>query len=342
MSQTTSIGIGAKLTGAIAFITLITILLIIFTTLTLSNQKDDSTVVNIAGRQRMLSQKMSKDAMAIKAGVAVTESRDSLKDAHDLFQKSLQGLVNGNQTLGLPPTVDTQTLAQMRKVESLWNVFSNEIQILVNPNSSTDAINKAAKNIQKTNINLLTTMNKAVGMYAATSYKKITTLTTYLYIGGAITIIMTFLIWLLINQSIVKPLRAILNMVKGMDNGDLDQRLNQKSGDEIGQLATRMDQFADSLKNEIISAFNHLADGDFSFKAKGLISKPLTQANQGISDTLQMVLQSSQKIASDTMQVSATSTSLADGATKQAAALEEISASMQEMNEQTIAVMPKQ
>jgi len=46
-------------------------------------------------------------------------------------------------------------------------------------------------------------------------------------------------------------------------------------------------------------------------------------------------LQSSQKIASDTLQVSATSTSLADGATRQAAALEEISASMQEMNEQT-------
>ena len=335
MAQTKSVGIGAKLTGAIAAITLVTILLIIFTTSTLSNQKNDSTVINIAGRQRMLSQKMSKDAMTIKAGIAITESRSSLKAAHDLFQNSLQGLINGNQTLGLPATNDAPTLAQMRKVETLWNAFSSEIQTVINPSSSADAINKAAATIQKTNINLLTTMNKAVGMYAATSYKKVTTLTTYLYIGGAIAIILTILIWVAINRRIVRPLRAILNMVEGMDKGDLDQRLNQKCGDEIGQLACRMDLFADSLKNEILGAFNHLASGNFTFKASGLISSPLTQANQGISDTLQLVLQSSQKIASDTMQVSATSTSLADGATKQAAALEEISASMQEMNEQT-------
>ncbi|MCK5913728.1 MAG: HAMP domain-containing protein, partial [Desulfuromusa sp.] len=140
---------------------------------------------------------------------------------------------------------------------------------------------------------------------------------------------------LLINRKIVRPLRAVVEMVDGMGKGNLDKRLNLSQGDEIGQLAEDMDQFADSLKNEILTAFNRLADGDFTFEATGLIAKPLAQANQGISSTMQAVLQSSQKIASDTLQVSGTSTSLADGATKQAAALEEISASMHLMNEQT-------
>ncbi len=335
MSQTQSFGIGAKLTGAIAVITLITILMIIFTTTTLSNQKDDSTVINIAGRQRMLSQEMSKDAMAIKAGVTVNASRTALKEAHDLFETSLKGLISGNTKLNLPPTENQQILNQLRQVESIWNGFSDNVRIMINSSSSSEALNSAATEIMAKSVPLLQTMNKAVGMYATQSYEKVVSLTTYLYIGGAISIIITILVWLLINLKIVKPLRAILQMVMGMDNGDLDRRLNQKSADEIGQLASCMDQFADSLKNEIINAFNQLAVGNFTFKAKGLIAQPLTQANSGISETLQAVLQSSQKIASDTLQVSATSTSLADGATKQAAALEEISASMQEMNEQT-------
>ena len=335
MSQLKSIGLSAKLTGAICVITLISILLVSFTVITLKNQKDDSTVINVAGRQRMLSQKMSKEAMTIKAGLSVENFRTSLKKTHDLFDSSLKGLINGNNSMHLPPTRDTEILAQMHKVESLWKAFSTQIQIILNPSNNNEKINQATNTILSSNILLLGEMNKAVGMYAAQSQKKILTLTTSLYIGGIIVIIITFLVWLLINRKIVRPLRAVVQMVNGMNNGDLDHRLNMDQGDEIGQLANDMDQFADRLKNDIITAFHRLAEGDFTFVASGLIAKPLAEANQAVSETIQNVLQSSQKIASDTLQVSATSNSLADGATKQAAALEEISASMEEMNEQT-------
>ncbi|MDX2494938.1 MAG: methyl-accepting chemotaxis protein [Desulfuromusa sp.] len=335
MSQPKSIGLSAKLTGAICIITLITILLVLFSVITLKNQKNDSTVINIAGRQRMLSQKMSKEAMTIKAGLSVEKSRASLKETHDLFGNSLNGLINGNSGMHLPPTSDPEILAQIRKVESLWNNFSAQVKILLNSSNSNETIDQATEKILAGNIPLLQEMNKTVGMYAAQSQKKVARLTTSLYIGGIIVLIVTFLVWLLINRKIVRPLVAVVKMVNRMNNGDLDHRLNMNQGDEIGQLAGEMDQFADRLNNDILTAFHRLAEGDFTFVAEGLIAKPLAEANQGISETLQAVLQSSQKIASDTLQVSATSTSLADGATKQAAALEEISASMQEMSEQT-------
>ncbi|MEA3543919.1 MAG: methyl-accepting chemotaxis protein, partial [Thermodesulfobacteriota bacterium] len=335
MTQPKSIGLSAKLTSAICVITLISILLVAFTVITLKNQKDDSTVINIAGRQRMLSQKMSKEAMTIKAGLSVAKCRAGLKETHDLFETSLQGLINGDSSMNLPPTSDPEILAQMRKVESIWNNFSSQVQIVTNSNSNQDQIDQASYKILGSNVPLLKEMNKAVGMYAAQSQKKVTKLTGSLYVGGAIVIIITFFIWLLINRKIVRPLGAVVQMVNGMNNGDLDHRLNMSQGDEIGQLANNMDQFADRLKNDILTAFHRLAGGDFTFVADGLIAKPLAEANQSISETIQNVLRSSQKIASDTLQVSGTSNSLADGATKQAAALEEISASMQEMNEQT-------
>jgi len=335
MSQPKAIGLSAKLTGAICVITLITILLIIFSVITLNNQKNDSTVINIAGRQRMLSQKMSKEAVAIQAGLAVKKNRAELQKTHDLFGSSLAGLINGNSNMHIPPTTDPKILSQMNKVEALWKNFSTQIKIILNPASDHDTTTKAAEKIIATNVPLLKTMNKAVGMYAAQSQQKVVRLTLFLYAGGAIVLIVTFLIWLLINRKIVRPLRAVVHMVDEMGKGNLDQRLKLQPSDEIGQLACDMDRFADSLQNEILTAFNRLAEGDFTFKATGLIANPLAQANQGLSETIQAVLQSSQKIASDTLQVSATSTSLADGATKQAAALEEISASMHLMNQQT-------
>ncbi|MCD6582045.1 MAG: type IV pili methyl-accepting chemotaxis transducer N-terminal domain-containing protein [Desulfuromusa sp.] len=335
MSQPKSIGLSAKLTGAICVITLICILLVAFTVITLKNQKNDSTVINIAGRQRMLSQKMSKEAMTIKAGLSVEKSRTSLKETHDLFASSLNGLINGNNSMHLPPTIDPDILAQMRKVETLWKDFSTQVQVLLNAKGKSEKTILASEKIKNNNVTLLQEMNKAVGMYAAQSQKKVARLSTALYIGGVIVLVVTFLVWLLINRKIVRPLRSVVQMVDGMNNGDLDHRLNMNQGDEIGQLANDMDQFADRLKNDILTAFHRLAEGDFTFAADGLIAKPLAEANQAISSIIQNVLQSSQKIASDTLQVSGTSTSLADGATKQAAALEEISASMQEMNEQT-------
>ncbi len=335
MAQTKSIGLSAKLTGAICVITLISILLIIFSVITLKNQKDDSTVINVAGRQRMLTQKMSKEAMTIRAGLAVDKSRSALKETHDLFDTSLNALINGNSSMQIPATKDAEILAQLHKVEGLWNTFSDQIKVVMYSGSSAADINAATEKIMAGNIPLLKEMNKAVGMYAAQSQGKVVKLTASLYVGGVIILIATFLIWLLINRKIVRPLRAVVDMVDGMGKGDLDTRLNLEQGDEIGQLADDMDSFADSLKNEILTAFNRLAEGDFTFEASGLISAPLAQANKGLSETIRTVLQSSQKIASDTLQVSATSTSLADGATKQAAALEEISASMHLMNEQT-------
>ncbi len=150
-----------------------------------------------------------------------------------------------------------------------------------------------------------------------------------------ISILGLLIFFVLVRKNIINPISETAKKFQELNAGNLDARLTIRRRDEIGQLADSFNHFAATLKEEVLSAFHHLADGNFTFKASGLIAKPLADANQGLTETIQSVLQSSQKIASDTLQVSATSTSLADGATRQAAALEEISASMQEMNEQT-------
>ncbi|OEU71755.1 MAG: hypothetical protein BA864_02220 [Desulfuromonadales bacterium C00003093] len=335
MNKPSSFGLGARLTAAIAVITLVTIALVFSSVIVLNGQKNDSTVVNIAGRQRMLSQKMSKEAFTIQTGLAVPENRSSLQKTSVLFDSSLKALIVGNKQLNLPPTTDDKILSQMRQVENLWNKFSPHIKTFINAGSSDAAQNSAADYILKNNGALLKEMNKAVGMYEQSSRDKVAKLKGLLYAGGLISLIVTLLCRLMINRKVVKPVREVVEMVQGLEQGNLDKRLNMNRGDEIGQLATAMDRFAENLKSEILTAFDRLANGDFTFKATGLIAKPLAQANRGLTQGMQTIQNSSGSIASDAIQVAGTSASLADGATQQASALEEISASMTQMSEQT-------
>ena len=142
-------------------------------------------------------------------------------------------------------------------------------------------------------------------------------------------------IFYFVTLSVIRPVRKSMNLLIGLEQGDLSRRIETKRNDEVGVLAKALNRFADNLQGDVLEAFNRLAKGDFSFEARGLIAEPLKKACLGLSQTMKNVTESSEQITSGAVQVAETSSSLANGATQQAAALEEISASMVEMNEQT-------
>jgi nitrate/nitrite-specific signal transduction histidine kinase len=71
----------------------------------LAQQKHDAYVVNIAGRQRMLSQKLSKSALALASPsdpLSGDARRRELADVVKLWERSHLGLQVGNEQLQLP------------------------------------------------------------------------------------------------------------------------------------------------------------------------------------------------------------------------------------------------
>ncbi|WP_158261408.1 MULTISPECIES: ATP-binding protein [Pirellulaceae] len=71
----------------------------------LEQQSSDSTVINIAGRQRMLSQKITKLALQIDISDSPfekVEARNELRESLDLWETCHRGLQVGNEELGLP------------------------------------------------------------------------------------------------------------------------------------------------------------------------------------------------------------------------------------------------
>ncbi len=120
-------------------------------------KQQSGTIINLAGKQRMLTQKMSKEALFIAKGIDVDANKASLAKTVALFDKTLKGLVLGDESLKLPATTNKDILAQLQIVTDLWVPFKSAIE-----KGDLAAINKE-------NIPLLKNMNKAVGMYAKAS-----------------------------------------------------------------------------------------------------------------------------------------------------------------------------
>ncbi len=132
-------------------------------------KQQSGTVINLAGKQRMLTQKMSKEALFMAKGIDADANKASLIKTEELFDKTLKGLINGDKDLNLPKTGNKEILAQLDKVSKLWTSFKASIDKVVAGKSDKATLEAIAKE----NLPLLKNMNQAVGMYAKNSGSKL-------------------------------------------------------------------------------------------------------------------------------------------------------------------------
>lgn len=126
---------------------------------------DMGKVINLAGKQRMLTQKMSKEALLIAKGIDSAGNTENLKKTSALFDKTLTGLINGDADLGLEKTEDAAIVDQLSKVTAMWATFNESIQKVITGDISSATLQAIADQ----NVPLLKEMNAAVQMYAKAS-----------------------------------------------------------------------------------------------------------------------------------------------------------------------------
>lgn len=85
---------------------------------------NDATTMNVAGAQRMLSQKAAKEALLAGAGL---ENKDNVIITIKQFDDAHQALLNGNKERGINAIKDKQILAQLQKVDQLWKEYKGSI-----------------------------------------------------------------------------------------------------------------------------------------------------------------------------------------------------------------------
>lgn len=190
------------------------------------NQHADQDVINLAGRQPMLTQKYFKEYQTeafFSRSQGGEFGEDSFLKTKKVFDTTLDALINGGEApldlemtsfITIPPTQDSKIVSKLKEVKSLWNSAHDDLKMLaaVEPNSAEyiAAYDDACKSGNGT----MKAMNEAVGMYQVNSEGKMAmVLWTQ---AGAIGIVLLAIgfSWLWLSNPLIKLLNSITDKLK--------------------------------------------------------------------------------------------------------------------------------
>jgi two-component system nitrate/nitrite sensor histidine kinase NarX len=229
------------------------------TLVTLRAQATDALVINLAGRQRMLTQQISKAVL----GYVHNPSEDyeaELRQAIDLFDRTLTALSDGGGTLYaghtavLPAATDKAIRAQLAVVADLWGSFREDIKTL--QVGGADSAAQAVRDVELASPVILREMDRAVQLYEAAARTKLGRLRTIqaLFTFGAGGLVVAG--YLLTRRTIVHPLADLEQAARRIADGDLDSPVEVATGagSEVGKLAASLEdmrrELADSRQRQ--------------------------------------------------------------------------------------------
>ncbi len=122
----------------------------------------DSMLIDISGRQRMLTQKMSKESCMIWSGHGTAETAQALTGTMQMFEVSLMALRNGMDQAGIKAPPNDEIGAGLDVVIGHWNHVKPELEMVLA--STMDDSNFEADMFNSLNTTMVD-MNKVVGMY---------------------------------------------------------------------------------------------------------------------------------------------------------------------------------
>ncbi len=229
---------------------------VIYTIATLQQQRADSTVVNIAGRQRMLTQKFTKELFEDLALGKATTNSISGSETVKLFELSLQAMRNGGKTFAdlamtktivLPQNREPDIVEKLQDVEQLWAELQKAaLQVVAQKPGSNEFLENLAA-IRRLNLEALETMDRAVEIYAETSAQKIDSMINVEW--SMLLVMLPLGIWFsfVIGRAITRPLDLMVNITGRVAKGDISV------GDELGEIGSNdeMAALADSFQTMI-------------------------------------------------------------------------------------------
>jgi signal transduction histidine kinase len=188
----------------------------------------------------MLTQKMTKEVMFIANGF---DAREDIEKTQQLFERTLNGLIDGDNESGLPPAKTDEIRDQLMKVKGLWGKFKPDIIRAANGDLSI-----AGKTLYSSSLGILEEMDKAVRMMEEDSSKSIDRLRTYAVLAFIFSLFIAAGGLYYIGRNVISKLRETVDAAESLKEGDLSARIDTASQDEIGKLSSVFNEMAEALK----------------------------------------------------------------------------------------------
>ncbi len=148
---------------------------------------EDARSINLAGRQRMLSQRTAKALLAVESarakGLSASQDLAELRDAVSLFDATLQGFQHGailpsggGQPVFLKAAEGPVAVQALQQAQALWTPFQQALSQVLNGQANPATLQAASAYAQAHNLELLTLMNRLTSALEATASQRATTL----------------------------------------------------------------------------------------------------------------------------------------------------------------------
>ena len=242
----------------------------------LNDQQSDSTVINVAGRQRMLSQKLTKLALLLSEEENTAEKtnlKTDLKETLSLWEASHNGLLKGNDSLGLPGNNSETVIAMYQKIDPYYQTIRSASTSLINKieaNTKTHKISlkKDIAKVSKNEGNFLNLMDAIVNQYNLEASKKVDRLRNLelLLMAFTITVLLgefIFIFWpsaKFVKGTIRRLLASEKQALKSAFDADVLRENNEKSVKELRTLNQVMDRTLLFARINPDGAINHISE----------------------------------------------------------------------------------
>lgn len=177
-------------------------------------------------------------------------------------------------------------------------------------------------------------------------------ISTYLAIGSIIAMIILGIINVLfatriskaLTNIIITPIKELRNAMSEMRQGNLDIKVEYQSQDEFGELAADFNQSTQILHVIVEDAgelLGEMAEGNFNINTRHeaqyvgsfrALIESMRKLNRQLDSTLRHINDVSEQVAVGSGQLADSSQALAEGATDQAASIEELSANIENVS----------
>ncbi len=219
----------------------------------LNAQKQDALVINLAGRQRMLVQQMTRFALEIRSGEV--EHIPDLQDSMATFASTLAAFQSGGEVPYLPgrsvyvaATRNPIIREQLDRVAMTWSPFEAAlIQVTKSPPDS-EAFRQAMQQVETLAPLLVEQADAAVRLYESASTNKVERLRWIQGIFLAVALLLLAMGLWMVRRMLLEPLTQLETAAERIGQGDLNTPVAVQGPQEIHTLATTIESMRAQLR----------------------------------------------------------------------------------------------
>ena len=290
---------------------------IIATTIYLNNKNEkDAMIINIAGKQRMLTQNISKNIFYLYSNPK--SSQNELDSSIEEFIYNLESLKGGNSLGKLKEAPNIQIDRQMLQIEYLWSIFYQNIvkfKELIHNNTNQKELQNIVNIIYETNPELLYEVDALVSLHTINSEQKIRFLKNSQYFFAILILFLIIYSFLELKTMEKNALRFLEESKKVMEQNFEEplKPLKIEAEGELVEASNIFNRFLNKINSAIIdsnSALEQSKNASYKLeeisnefdeiiselKNKSEISKQLNKSEDIAIQTQEQLLHSSKRL----------------------------------------------